>query len=178
MSPSGFHGISVQSRICQRDADGVGLGDCAKFGTPFAAIVSMAGETFKSSKGPESLRKGDRVRFRAIAVHKRTIGERAETVRGGSFAQGWASTASPGGWIRIQNPPGFGNSQSELSLRLNALSVSGGPSRNRTGVQGFAVLCVTTPPSGLGVLRSLPRRSPSGQPRGFTWLSHDERRLA
>src|SRR6476646_5505579 len=26
----------------------------------------------------------------------------------------------------------------------------GGPSRNRTGVQGFAVLCVTTPPSGLG----------------------------
>ncbi len=25
----------------------------------------------------------------------------------------------------------------------------GGPSRNRTGVQGFAVLCVTTPPSGL-----------------------------
>src|SRR5688572_9720914 len=24
----------------------------------------------------------------------------------------------------------------------------GGPSRNRTGVQGFAVLCVTTPPSG------------------------------
>jgi hypothetical protein len=25
---------------------------------------------------------------------------------------------------------------------------SGGPSRNRTGVQGFAVLCVTTPPSG------------------------------
>jgi hypothetical protein len=28
----------------------------------------------------------------------------------------------------------------------------GGPSRNRTGVQGFAVLCVTTPPSGPGVL--------------------------
>ncbi len=27
--------------------------------------------------------------------------------------------------------------------------VVGGPSRNRTGVQGFAVLCVTTPPSGL-----------------------------
>src|SRR5215217_2937909 len=26
---------------------------------------------------------------------------------------------------------------------------NGGPSRNRTGVQGFAVLCVTTPPSGL-----------------------------
>lgn len=29
--------------------------------------------------------------------------------------------------------------------------IFGGPSRNRTGVQGFAVLCVTTPPSGLGV---------------------------
>ena len=28
--------------------------------------------------------------------------------------------------------------------------MSGGPSRNRTGVQGFAVLCVTTPPSGPG----------------------------
>jgi hypothetical protein len=28
----------------------------------------------------------------------------------------------------------------------------GGPSRNRTGVQGFAVLCVTTPPSGLTVV--------------------------
>src|SRR4029078_7009806 len=29
-------------------------------------------------------------------------------------------------------------------------TVGGGPSRNRTGVQGFAVLCVTTPPSGRG----------------------------
>jgi two-component system sensor kinase FixL len=28
------------------------------------------------------------------------------------------------------------------------LAARGGPSRNRTGVQGFAVLCVTTPPSG------------------------------
>ena len=36
--------------------------------------------------------------------------------------------------------------------KLNALGGKfGGPSRNRTGVQGFAVLCVTTPPSGLGV---------------------------
>ncbi len=32
-----------------------------------------------------------------------------------------------------------------LQFRDNLL---GGPSRNRTGVQGFAVLCVTTPPSG------------------------------
>ncbi len=30
------------------------------------------------------------------------------------------------------------------------MMLRGGPSRNRTGVQGFAVLCVTTPPSGLG----------------------------
>jgi hypothetical protein len=29
-----------------------------------------------------------------------------------------------------------------------AVPEGGGPSRNRTGVQGFAVLCVTTPPSG------------------------------
>ena len=35
-----------------------------------------------------------------------------------------------------------------LDQRLESLDVGGGPSRNRTGVQGFAVLCVTTPPSG------------------------------
>ena len=29
--------------------------------------------------------------------------------------------------------------------------MSGGPSRNRTGVRGFAVLYVTTPPSGLDI---------------------------
>lgn len=29
----------------------------------------------------------------------------------------------------------------------------GGPTGNRTRVQGFAVLCVTTPPSGLGEAR-------------------------
>jgi hypothetical protein len=33
---------------------------------------------------------------------------------------------------------------------------AGGPSRNRTGVQGFAVLCVTTPPSGLEATDMLP----------------------
>ena len=36
----------------------------------------------------------------------------------------------------------------------------GGPSRNRTGVQGFAVLCVTTPPSGQRAIRGL---CPPGQ---------------
>ena len=36
-----------------------------------------------------------------------------------------------------------------FQLRI-LVSLSGGPSRNRTGVQGFAVLCVTTPPSGRG----------------------------
>src|SRR5690349_17769706 len=36
----------------------------------------------------------------------------------------------------------------EQKQRLNSVNVRGGPSRNRTGVQGFAVLCVTTPPSG------------------------------
>lgn len=56
--------------------------------------------------------------------------------------------------------------------------MSGGPSRNRTGVQGFAVLCVTTPPSGLGELASLPRRSPCGQARGCSHPSFDEWRLA
>ena len=47
----------------------------------------------------------------------------------------------------------------ERELRLirpeaQTWKVSGGPSRNRTGVQGFAVLCVTTPPSGRGVAMS------------------------
>jgi hypothetical protein len=36
----------------------------------------------------------------------------------------------------------------EQNQRPNSGIVGGGPSRNRTGVQGFAVLCVTTPPSG------------------------------
>ena len=34
------------------------------------------------------------------------------------------------------------------SARDRSPRMYGGPSRNRTGVQGFAVLCVTTPPSG------------------------------
>ncbi len=34
-------------------------------------------------------------------------------------------------------------------LRRGLLNKDGGPSRNRTGVYGFAVRCVTTPPSGL-----------------------------
>jgi hypothetical protein len=38
---------------------------------------------------------------------------------------------------------------SDVHLRTVA-GKRGGPSRNRTGVHGFAVRCVTTPPSGLG----------------------------
>ena len=38
----------------------------------------------------------------------------------------------------------------QQNQRLKSQNVGGGPSRNRTGVQGFAVLCVTTPPSGRG----------------------------
>src|SRR6185369_12427397 len=55
--------------------------------------------------------------------------------------------------------------------RLKSLNVGGGPSRNRTGVQGFAVLCVTTPPSGQGagpLWRACPDRqvrSPDFGPR-------------
>ena len=47
---------------------------------------------------------------------------------------------------------------------------SGGPSRNRTGVQGFAVLCVTTPPSGLETItcvNSMPSCGEGG--RLATW---------
>jgi hypothetical protein len=229
----------------------------------------MQWKTFQSSKVPSPLLKRDRVRFRAVAVHKRTIREPAKMVRrkpcagiwpqrlagnsasdrpnigslrrricvrnsreirhfraesprrlnalsvvGGSIRNRTAETrfcspvwlgyrpvgssirrspftvtAKPcaGFWrqrlagdfapyrpsigslrrrIRVRNPREIRHSQTELSWRLNDLSVGGGPSRNRTGVQGFAVLCVTTPPSGLGVSGSLPRRSPSGQPRG------------
>src|SRR3989344_2184533 len=35
-----------------------------------------------------------------------------------------------------------------MPFARNCRAGNGGPSRNRTGVQGFAVLCVTTPPSG------------------------------
>jgi hypothetical protein len=50
--------------------------------------------------------------------------------------------------------------------RLKSQNVGGGPSRNRTGVQGFAVLCVTTPPSGRKSLEApLWRASPLGQAR-------------
>ena len=40
----------------------------------------------------------------------------------------------------------------------------GGPTENRTRVQGFAVLCVTTPPSGLTCLAetAMLERSPNG----------------
>src|SRR5690242_14735720 len=58
-----------------------------------------------------------------------------------------------------QSPPGEGRAypfmRRAVRCRTNAVrkrtvarGVRGGPSRNRTGVQGFAVLCVTTPPSG------------------------------
>ncbi len=39
---------------------------------------------------------------------------------------------------------------------------NGGPSRNRTGVNGFAVRCVTTPPSGLDARRIEIRRVEAG----------------
>ena len=55
---------------------------------------------------------------------------------------------------------------------------NGGPSRNRTGVQGFAVLCVTTPPSGRGETRALARWRASGQAPQLVDWSFDEMRLA
>ena len=82
-----------------------------------------------------------------------------------------SSIGSLRGRIQVQNPREFRHSSGELSWIFNDLGVGGGPSRNRTGVQGFAVLCVTTPPSGPGAARSLPRRSPSGQPRCFTCMT-------
>ena len=47
-------------------------------------------------------------------------------------------------WRRPRSRHKAGNTASRAVLRRG----DGGPSRNRTGVQGFAVLCVTTPPSG------------------------------
>lgn len=40
--------------------------------------------------------------------------------------------------------------------------LGGGPSRNRTGVRGFAVLYVTTPPSGLMPIADLPQEANRG----------------
>ncbi len=48
---------------------------------------------------------------------------------------------------------------------LNACGKDGGLARNRTGVQGFAVLCVTTPPRGLVRTGGDPARGASS-PRG------------
>jgi hypothetical protein len=73
----------------------------------------------------------------------------------------------------------LGNQCDAAALRQRC-SRSGGPSRNRTGVQGFAVLCVTTPPSGRKSLEApLWRASPLGQARadnlvgmaGHLWFS-------
>jgi hypothetical protein len=54
--------------------------------------------------------------------------------------------------------------------KVRACKVSGGPSRNRTGVQGFAVLCVTTPPSGRERFRLCRERRAAVNPAatGFT----------
>ena len=68
----------------------------------------------------------------------------------------WHDTCSKSGMsVHHHNACGaivstFGRLLSEDGQLLGPkmMNVSGGPSRNRTGVQGFAVLCVTTPPSG------------------------------
>ena len=54
-------------------------------------------------------------------------------------------------------PPRESGTRQALALVVRASPErgAGGPSRNRTGVQGFAVLCVTTPPSGLEERRAL-----------------------
>src|SRR5690606_27273836 len=50
---------------------------------------------------------------------------------------------------------------------------SGGPSRKRTGVQGFAVLCVTTPPSGL-----VPSPCRAGRGAPSEWVRSAQRPFA
>src|SRR5437868_7728716 len=86
----------------------------------------------------------------------------------------WHDTCSKSGMsVHHHNACGaivstFGRLLSEDGQLLGPkmMNVSGGPSRNRTGVQGFAVLCVTTPPSGRKSLEApLWRASPLGQPR-------------
>ena len=56
-------------------------------------------------------------------------------------------------------------------------NVVGGPSRNRTGVYGFAVRCVTTPPSGLmpncRILGGWAGCWTAPLVRGFRWLVKD-----
>ena len=57
--------------------------------------------------------------------------------------------------IKLQIPsrelPELWGFQRRGTVRNFTDNMSGGPSRNRTGVRGFAVLCVTTPPSGLDI---------------------------
>ena len=100
------------------------------------------------------------VRFRTIAVHYRTSSSagrhiRAQTVHANLVAETEAgirrlisqSSASPRTDCSSESR-GTARFFPHLKQRLKSQIVGGGPSRNRTGVQGFAVLCVTTPPSG------------------------------
>ena len=52
------------------------------------------------------------------------------------------------GATSVQHKMGFARAGRFLNIMKSLRDLSGGLARNRTGVQGFAVLCVTTPPRG------------------------------
>jgi hypothetical protein len=61
----------------------------------------------------------------------------------------------------VQDSAGFWKKSNVISWIMNV----GGLARNRTGVQGFAVLCVATPPRGLWAAESIQF---SGKPAAHT----------
>src|SRR5690606_5671076 len=71
------------------------------------------------------------------------------------------------------SPSPAAGTPANIGSALVAREESGGPSRNRTGVQGFAVLCVTTPPSGL-----VPSPCRAGRGAPSEWVRSAQRPFA
>src|SRR5690606_1038307 len=70
-------------------------------------------------------------------------------------ARQWKGCSERGSPLSLRRPFRIGTKVRALHRGVSLLSWGkfGGPSRNRTGVYGFAVRCVTTPPSGLRRLK-------------------------
>jgi hypothetical protein len=148
-------------------------------GTPLAAAIAMM-------RAPQN-----------AAAERRLIRERSPVSSSGhALSRFGLEEQSAGANLLLESKRRGRHAMSNLTPGLDAHRVQasyfakkflkgGGPSRNRTGVQGFAVLCVTTPPSGPEVeprrrqhTTPLPRPSLRGQPQANCRLSFDEGRLA
>ena len=108
--------------------------DGTRFGMGLAELQTMTVVNSDGSSGQLARAGAARVSARGQLVSE--LGHRKGWKP--DWAQGWPTTFS-----KMDN-------RQEISQFCGIFEGIGGPSRNRTGVQGFAVLCVTTPPSGRG----------------------------